>query len=82
MTDHELKIWPEYYNAILDGRKKFELRSDDRNFKVGDHLYLREWNKAMRNYSGRECLVLVTYILTGPHAIPGYCLMSIELEDY
>ena len=82
MTTHELKIWPEYYDAILDGRKKFEIRSDDRNFKVGDYLYLRDWYPKFQEYSGRECQVRVTYILEGPHAIPGYCIMSIELEDY
>lgn len=43
--DHELKIWPMYYEAVIDGRKKFELRKDDRGgYKVGDTLKLREWS--------------------------------------
>ena len=79
---HELKIWPEYYNAILDGRKKFELRKADRNFKVGDYIHLKEWEPLNEKYTEREALVRITYILEGQHVIPGYCLMSIELEDY
>jgi len=33
---HALKCWPEYYKAIESGEKTFDLRKDDRPFKVGD----------------------------------------------
>lgn len=33
---HNLKIKAEYANAKLDGRKPFEIRKNDREFKVGD----------------------------------------------
>lgn len=33
--DHELKIEPKYYNEVISGRKRFEVRKDDRNFKIG-----------------------------------------------
>ena len=26
---HELKIYPKYFEAILDGKKTFEIRKDD-----------------------------------------------------
>jgi hypothetical protein len=40
---HRLKTWPEYYAAIQEGRKPFELRFNDRQFAVGDKLILEEF---------------------------------------
>lgn len=48
---HDLKCWPEYFEPLLDGRKTFEIRKNDRPFAVGDTLYLKECNP---NFSGRR----------------------------
>ena len=40
---HELKILPEYYEEVKCGNKHFELRKNDRNYKVHDTLRLRAW---------------------------------------
>ena len=32
---HDLKILPEYYDAVDKGVKTYELRFDDRNYAVG-----------------------------------------------
>lgn len=66
-TTHELKIWPEYYEAVVSGIKTFEIRRNDRGFKVGDTLHLREWNPETRHYTGRTVSVKVTYILKDWH---------------
>jgi hypothetical protein len=61
---HELKTWPEYFGAVLNGTKRFEYRdSSDRDFQVGDTLFLREWDPKEKNYSGRSVHARVSYIL-------------------
>jgi hypothetical protein len=62
-TTHELKTWPDYFCALLDGSKTFEYRRNDREFKVGDVLRLREWEPTFQQYTGREMNRKVTYIL-------------------
>ena len=51
---HQLKTWPEYFKAVAAGTKTFEVRENDRNFKVGDVLELREW---IPEQSDPECEV-------------------------
>ena len=63
---HDLKTWPEYFAAVLDGSKTFELRSNDRGFSVGDLLRLREWDPETSAYTGREVTRSVSYLLPGP----------------
>lgn len=63
MRVHDLKTWPEFYDALLAGSKNFELRNDDRGFEVGDELCLREWNPRTEQYSGRKTARMVSYIL-------------------
>ena len=41
--NHELKVWPEFYRVVAGGNKRFEIRKNDRNYKVGDNLILLEF---------------------------------------
>ena len=38
MTTHRLKVFIKYADAIMNGTKTFEIRKNDRNFKVGDKI--------------------------------------------
>lgn len=58
---HELKIYPKYFEAILDGKKTFEIRKNNRNFHVGDSIVLREFDNI--KYSGREIHATIKYML-------------------
>lgn len=81
--EHVLKAWPEYFVAIWERRKLFELRRDDRDFQVGDVLTLDEFAcVGLGTYTGRVIKARVDYVLRGDEAeqfglAPGYCIMSI-----
>lgn len=63
---HDLKTLPEFFDPLLKGEKRFELRKeDDRVFHAGDTLRLREWVRAT-GYTGRVLSMDVTYLLSGP----------------
>lgn len=75
---HDLKCWPKFYDAILNGTKTFELRADDRSppFEVGDELVLREYEPPA--YTGRAARAVVTYVLRGfPGLASGFCILGI-----
>lgn len=61
---HKLKILPEYYDMMITGGKNFELRKDDRGFRVGDDLEMWEFDPASdRPYTGRVILAKISFIL-------------------
>jgi len=76
--EHELKIFPEYFEALETGRKRFELRKNDRDFSEGDILILREWKDG--EYSGKSVRCHVDYILENFNGLdPTYVIMSISV---
>lgn len=77
---HELKTWPKLFEALLSGAKRFEVRKDDRSYKVGDTLRLREYRPDSDCYTGREVQARVTYLLREQWGLPvGLVVMSVEL---
>lgn len=65
MAEHDLKVWPEFFDALVDGRKSFEIRKNDRGYQKGDTLLLREYAPGPDEYTGRELRRHVMYILSG-----------------
>ncbi len=60
---HEKKVWPEYFQKIVEGKKTFELRLADFDCNLGDILVLKEWNPQTNKYTGRVIEKEVTYVL-------------------
>lgn len=58
---HKLKIKPAFYHLVITGQKNFELRKNDRNFKVGDIVELHEWNG--KDFTGNQYPVRIKYVL-------------------
>lgn len=61
ITTHELKTYPKYFEQTLKGNKGFEIRLNDRNFKKGDIVILKEWDNI--KFSGREIHAEIKYML-------------------
>lgn len=58
-----MKSWPAFFQAILSGFKRHDIRSKkDRNFAVGQHWRLAEYDPFAGVFTGRELIVEITYI--------------------
>lgn len=58
----ELKVWPEYFHAILSGRKKFEARLGNLDCGLGDTLILKEWDPEKKDYTGRKIEKRISFV--------------------
>ncbi len=54
MAEIHKKVWPEYFQLILNGAKKFDLRLADFKIDEGDILVLEEYEPETKTYSGRR----------------------------
>ena len=87
MKVHELKCEEPHWSAIRVGRKRFELRLDDRNYKVGDILELTSWTPlgcVATETQGQKIRVEVLHMIHGDRfgdwgLKPNFCCMSIRL---
>lgn len=84
---HQLKCWPEFFQAILEGKKRHDLRrADDRCFEEGDYLELQEFDPKSATYTGRKQTVEITFITSSDmpcalsHEALGkdHCILSIR----
>lgn len=76
---HLLKIYPMYFKEILWNKKTFEIRKNDRDYKVGDILVLQEFDAASQEYTGNKLEVEVTYLLQNTDYLQeGYVCMGIK----
>ena len=75
---HELKTETKYYQAIEQRLKMFEVRKNDRDFKVDDILDLREICGNVP--TGRSIKFGIAYILEGGQfgIDKGYCVMQLR----
>lgn len=77
---HELKTWKPFFQSVFNGDKDFELRKDDRNYRVGDTLELQEYDAENKSYTGRFCHRTIKYILYGGNfgLESGYVILGLK----
>ncbi len=80
MQRHQLKTDPAFFRLILAGKKSYELRENDRNFRAGDEVILEEYFAKTNEYSGRKLIAEVTFVLKDyPGIERGYCILSLKI---
>ncbi len=62
MATIKKKIWPEYFDEVISGKKKYELRLNDFEVQEGDSLVLEEWDPKTGEYTGRKTEKKVSYV--------------------
>ena len=82
------KTWPAYFEKVLSGEKKFDMRVADFDIKEGDELILEEWDPATKEYTGRSIAKKVGYVGTFPldafgqrEALEQHGLHVIQFDD-
>ena len=70
----------QHFSSVLSGKKKFEIRKDDRKFKTGDELILKEFDRNNNVYTGRMLHRKVDYVLRDDYVglSEGYCILSLS----
>jgi 8-oxo-dGTP pyrophosphatase MutT (NUDIX family) len=58
------KCWKKYFELLLAGKKRFDVRLADFVVKKGDTLILEEWDEAVGSYTGRRLETVVSFVLT------------------
>ncbi len=83
---HALKTWLNFYKHQEDGVKLFELRKDDRPYKVGDTFLSQEFDNAKNEYTGKETSFRIAYILRDAEMFglkTGYCILQLaQIETF
>lgn len=79
MNIHDIKIHEQYFDDVASAKKKSELRKNDRGYKEGDMLILREWNPLIEQYTERVVSAIITHIYQGPNLPQEYAILSIRV---
>lgn len=87
---HELKADYHVFEAVIQGIKPWEIRLNDRQFKAGDYIYLRETRhsgEAMQAglplvYTGRSIRGKIHYVLQGQYGLQkDWCVLSVAWDQ-
>ena len=79
-TVHEVKTSPTFFQAAMSGKKRFELRKNDRGYHVGDTLIQKEFKD--NAYTGYELTQEIVYMLEDFTGLEeGFCILGVENKD-
>lgn len=86
MAQHLLLVLPEFFQLSIDGLKPFEIRKNDRDFKVGDSVTLMEtkfssFEKHVEqfplSYTGRSVTKKITSLVSDYGLQDGFVVLGL-----
>lgn len=78
MIVHELKIHELFARAYFSGQKRWEIRKNDRNFKVGDKINFTVINDKEETVASYMRSILYVFDKVEFGLQPGYVILSIS----
>ena len=77
---HRIRLLETFADAVLDGRKNFEVRENDRGYQRGDLVEFLVVNKLGNrvNHPLNSKLFEITYVLSGWGIKDGYVVFGIS----
>lgn len=84
MKTHKIKAWPQFFKELKSGNKTFELRKNDRDYKIGDRLLIEEWDPETKEHTGEIVVRIVTYVLSHSEFVnisDGFVILGIKAPD-
>lgn len=90
MTTHALKIWPTPFRDLQEGHLTFQVRQDDRDYRSGDVLVLKEFEPVEGEptmslhpegrFTGQEIRRQVNRVFRNlPGVVAGYIVMTLSV---
>lgn len=79
---HELKTLWNFWEAIADGSKTFEVRENDRGFQTGDKLRLVRTVPGKPDIEKQVIEKTVTYVLSGWGLKNGFVALGLSTENH
>lgn len=78
---HNLKILPCFFEPVVEGKKTFEIRRDDRGFQAGDTVTLQEYDPYLgivenHRFTGRTYNARIGYVCAFEQK-PAYVVFSL-----
>ena len=76
-TEHDIKTAAGFFEDSKAGIKPFELRKNDRDYKVGDFLKMKKYKNG--EYTGDTIRKEITYVLEDFEGLKqGYCILGVK----
>ena len=81
---HNLKTLNPFFDLVKNRVKRFEIRKNDRDFKVGDFFLLEEFVLTGKQITGRKIIVLISNILQDEVKFclrADFCVLSLKFRE-